>query len=166
MTFCFQNVNDEPPQITTHPLLLSTGQDRVVLTGDLFDIQDQDSEPSDIQITLLAQPANGMFVFSTMKIDHAMQCFASFRTGRLQRFDPLTNTDRTLQAGEEFDYQEVLDGNLAFISSSEEAQIHLQVNNLIIPVSNPLLIILAACNLGSNFFDNCRLAMAILIAKR
>ena len=48
-------------------------------------------------------------------------------TGRLQRFDPLTNSDRTIQEGEVFDYQELLDGNIAFISSAEEAQILFQV---------------------------------------
>lgn len=102
-----ENVNDEPPQITTRPLLLSMGQDRVVLTGDHFDIQDQDSDPSDLQVTLVAQPTNG----------------------RLQRFDPLTNSDRTLQDGETFDYQELLDGNIAFISSAEESQIVFQVSD-------------------------------------
>ncbi|XP_057381732.2 extracellular matrix organizing protein FRAS1-like [Daphnia carinata] len=102
-----ENVNDEPPQITTRPLLLSMGQDRVVLTGDHFDIQDQDSDPSDLQVTLVAQPTNG----------------------RLQRFDPLANSDRTLQDGETFDYQELLDGNIAFISSAEESQIVFQVSD-------------------------------------
>jgi hypothetical protein len=83
------------------------GQDRVILTGDHFDVQDQDSEPSDLQITLVAQPTNG----------------------RLQRFDPLTNSDRTLQNGETLDYQELLDGNIAFISSAEEAQIVFRVTD-------------------------------------
>lgn len=83
------------------------GQDRVILTGDHFDIQDQDSEPSDLQITLVSQPTNG----------------------RLQRFDPLSNSDRTLQPGETMDYQELLDGNIAFISSAEESQIVFQVND-------------------------------------
>lgn len=55
-----QNVDDEPPQITTHPLLLSVGQDRVILTGDHFDILDPDTEPSDIQITLANEPINGL----------------------------------------------------------------------------------------------------------
>lgn len=100
-------MNDEPPQITTRPLLLSMGQDRVILTGDHFDIQDQDSEPSDLQITLVSQPTNG----------------------RLQRFDPLSNSDRTLQQGETLDYQELLDGNIAFISSAEESQIVFQVSD-------------------------------------
>ncbi len=49
--------------------------------------------------------------------------------GRLQRFDPLTNSDRTLQNGETSDYQDLLDGNIAFISSAEEAQIVFRVTD-------------------------------------
>ncbi|EFX68424.1 hypothetical protein DAPPUDRAFT_260138 [Daphnia pulex] len=70
-------------------------------------IEDKDSEPSDLQITLVAQPTNG----------------------RLQRFDPLTNSDRMLQNGETSDYQELLDGNIALISSAEETQIVFRVTD-------------------------------------
>lgn len=54
-----QDVNDERPQITTRPILLSMGQDRVILTGDHFDVQDQDTDPTDLQITLIREPPDG-----------------------------------------------------------------------------------------------------------
>jgi hypothetical protein len=41
----------------------------------------------------------------------------------------LSNSDRTLQLGETLDYQELLDGNIAFISSAEESQIVFQVSD-------------------------------------
>ncbi len=112
------------------------GQDRVTLTGDHFDIQDQDTEPTDIQITLVAEPSNGTEFFPFTKfICLYYLMYIPFSngpvnlTGRLQRFDPLTNSDRTVQEGEVFDYQELLDGNIAFISSAEEAQIRFQVKH-------------------------------------
>lgn len=59
--------------------------------------------------------------------------------GRLQQFDPLSNSDRTLQQGESFYYQELLDGNIAFISSAEEVQILFRVKHNLIKIEKYLL---------------------------
>lgn len=89
---------------TAHP-----AGDPVVLTGNHLSISDKDTDPSDIQLTVK---------------------MTSRTSGKLQRYDHLTNSERTLRPGDVFYYQDVLEGDVLFLAGPDDDDvISLQVTD-------------------------------------
>lgn len=96
----------------------------MTLTAEHLDIHDPDSEPDELQITLLVEPSKGVRRITLNLSPNFTFCFF---TGRLLKDDPLTLSERTLHAGEVFDYQELLGGDISFLGSADDDFIYLQV---------------------------------------
>ena len=79
------------PLIVKHPA-------SVVLTADQLGIKDPDTEAIDVQLTLSSDAIKG----------------------RLQLYDQLTGMDRTLQNGDTFSLQDVMEGDVTYLSSPAE----------------------------------------------
>ena len=156
---------------------MSSHQRYTTLTSGSFEVQDQDTDPADITIKVIKGPQNGIqsntflvileeFLedssgFSNRKTQMSVDWHLKFGpvslAGRLRKFDPLANDDLILTTGDVFYYQDVLEGDVSFYSSSNsDEELQLQVKTFWSEFFGiPML-----------FIGYCRSATAILIKKR